>query len=197
LDKFAFHLEKLFMLDVGRKSIRFIVWLVVIFSGSIFFSCANEDCVSVFNNDLLVGFIKADTLASGQIEFHEADTLFYSITAIGNDTIFYDSTNIASTFVLPVNPADDLTTFRFEVIDSIRYDTLTFDPIEIETIYYVNPIPHTITVSYDRKHRIISEDCGTEIAYINLNIEEISFSTTNLAEDKLSRFNEVNIEVFF
>ena len=197
MDKFAFHLEMLFMPVEKRRSYKFIFWLSISLSGSIFFSCANEDCVSVFNNYLLVGFIEADTLESGLIEFHEADTLFYSITAIGNDTIFYDSTDVASTFVLPVNPAEDITTFILQMIDSIRYDTLSFDPIEIDTIYYVNPIPQTITVSYDRKQRIISEDCGVGIAYTNLEIEEITFPSTNLAEDKLSRFNEVNIEVLF
>lgn len=187
----------LFMPAEKRRSFKFIFWLIVILNGSLFFSCANEDCVSVFNNYLLVGFIKTDTLESGQIEFNELDTLFYSVTAIGNDTIFYDKNDIVSTLVLPVDPASGLTSFRLEMIDSIRYDTLSLEPIEIDTIYYVNPIPHTITVSYDRRQRVISENCGVEIAYINLEVEETSFPTTNLAENKLSRFNEVNIEVFF
>ena len=180
-----------------RSLYKFIFWTIVIVSGNLFFSCQNENCVSVFNNYLLVGFINADTLETGEIEFHENDTIFYSVTAIGNDSVFYDKNDIVSTLTLPVNPALGLTTFKLEMIDSIRYDTLSFDPIVIDTTYYINPTPHTITVSYDRRQRIISEECGVEIAYTNLKVEEISFPTSNLTEDKFSRFNEVNIEVFF
>ncbi len=180
-----------------RRSFKFIFFTIAIIHGSIFSSCQNENCVSVFNNYLLVGFVDIDTLASGRVEFHPKDTLFYSVKAIGSDSIFYDKNTTLSTFKFPVNPTADITTFKLEMIDSIRYDTLSLDPINIDTIYYVNPNPHTISVSYERKLRIISEDCGTEIAYINLNIEEITFDTTSLEEDKLSRFNEANIEVFF
>ncbi len=180
-----------------RRFRKFILWSILIVCGNIFFSCQNENCVSVFNNYLLVGFIEIDTLESGKVEFHPKDTLFYSVKAVGSDSVFYDQNTTLSTFKFPVNPAADITTFKLEMIDSIRYDTLSFDPITIDTIYYINPNPHTISVSYERKLRIISEDCGTEIAYINLNIEEITFDTTNLEEDKLSRFNEANIEVFF
>ena len=180
-----------------KRSYTFIFWTVVIMGGNLFFSCKNEDCVSVFNNYLLVGFVDADTLETGEIEFHEQDTLFYSVTAVGNDTIFYDKDDVLSTFKLPVNPSSGLTKFEFKMIDSIEYDTLSLDPIKIDTTYHLNPIPHIISVTYDIRQRIISEDCGVEIAYINLKEEEITFPTTNLVEDRLSRFNEVNIEVFF
>lgn len=197
MDKFAFHFEMLLMPEGKRSVYKFIFWTIVIVSGNIFFSCQNENCVSVFNNYLLVGFVDADTLESGDIEFPKKDTLFYSVTAIGNNSVFYDKNDVVSTIALPVNPALGSTTFHLEMIDSIRYDTLSLDPIVIDTTYYINPTPHTITVSYDRKQRIISVECGVEIAYRNLKVEEISFPTSNLTEDKLSRFNEVNIEVFF
>jgi len=179
------------------RSFRFNFWLIVIMSGNIFFSCANEDCVSIFNNHLLVSFIDADTLESGGIEFHEIDTLFYSVVAVGNDTVFYDSTDVVSTVRLSVDPASDLTTFVFQMLDSISYDTLSNDPIVIDTSYHVNPNPHIISVSYNRSQRIMSEDCGVEIAYTKLKLEEITFQTAVLTDDKLSRLNEVNIEVFF
>lgn len=180
-----------------RRSVKFIFWVLVILGLNLFLTCQNENCVSISNNDLLVSFINVDTLATGEIIFDEIDTLFYSVTAEGNDSVFYDKNTIQSTFPLPVNPALGMTTFQLEMIDSIRYDTLSMDPIQIDTIYYVNPIPHTIAVSYDRTQRIITEDCGVEIFYTNIKVEEISFPTTNLAEDKLSRFNEVNIEIFY
>ncbi len=180
-----------------RRSVKFIFWGLFILGLNLFLSCQNENCVSIANNDLLIGFIRADTLDTGEIIFDEIDTLFYSATADGNDSIIYDKNTVRSTFPFPVNPAKGMTTFHLEMIDSIRYDTLSMDPIQIDTIYYINPTPHTIAVSYDRSQRIISEECGIEIFYTNIKVEEISFPTTNLAENKLSRFNEVNIEVFF
>jgi len=185
------------MAAAKMRSYKIIFWTIVAVCGNIFFSCQNENCVSVFNNYLLVGFIETDTLESGSVEFQPKDTLFYSVTAIGSDSIFYDKDSTLSTFKFPVNPSAEITTFKLEMIDSIRYDTLSMDPVIVDTIYFINPNPHTITVSYDKKLRIISEDCGAEIAYINLNIEEITFETTVLEEDKLNRFNEANIEVYF
>ena len=180
------------------SSHKIIFWSFSLFCGSLFFSCANEDCISIFNNYLLVEFINADTLASGEIEFSAVDTIFYSVTATGNDSVFYNPDNtIRSILTLPVDPVSELTSFRLEMLDSIGYDTLSLDPIVIDTIYYVNPSPHIITVSYDRKEKIITVDCGVEITYTNLQIQEITFPTTNVVDNKLSRLNEVNIEVFF
>lgn len=183
-----------------RRSYKFIFWAIIIFGGNIFFSCQDENCISVFNNDLILGFKDTTAVGSSNMDFY-VDTVFNSITAVGGDTVLYDRTDVASIFPLPVNPSADMTTFILEMIDSIRYDTLSLDPINIDTIYFVNPIPHTITVSYDRTKRIITEECGVEIAYKNLKIEEISFPSYNLVNDKLSRLNEfkdeINIEVLF
>lgn len=194
MDKFAFHFEMLFMPVEKRRSYKFIFWAIVMLGGNLFFSCQNEDCTSIYNNYLLVSFKNANTQ-------DPVDTIFYSVTAEGNDSVFYDSTDVVSELTLPVNPAEGFTTFNLQMIDSIRYDTLSLDPIIIDTIFYVNPTPHIITVSYNRSERIISEDCGVEIGYTNLYLEEISFPSFNLENDKLSRLNEiideVNIEVFF
>lgn len=188
----------LFMPGKRISSYKIIFWSFSLLCGSLFFSCANEDCISIFNNHLLVEFVNADTLESGEIEFSPVDTMFYSITATGNDSILYNPDNIIrSTLTLPVDPASELTSFRLEMLDSIGYDTLSYDPVVIEAIYYVNPTPHIITVSYDRTGKIISVDCGVEITYTNLQIQEITFPTTHLVDNKLSRLNEVNIEVFF
>ena len=198
MDKFAFHFEKQFMTEEGKKPYRLIFWIMIIFYGGIFSSCANEDCVSVFNNNLLVGFLKLDTLESGEIVEVAVDTIFYEVMATGNDSILYGpETVINSLLTLPVDPASDITSFRMDMLDSISYDTLSTDPIIVDTTYHVNPVPHIITVSYRRTQRIITENCGVEITYTGLEIEEITFPVTNLVDDKLSRFNEVNIEVFF
>lgn len=175
-------------------------WLancILAFGVLLLFSCQTEDCVSVFNNYLLVGFIEADTTELGDITFNEKDTVFHSVKAVGNDIIYYDRNTIASTLVLPVNPAENVTSFELVMYDSITIDTVSFDPVIIDTMYFINPRPNIITVSYEQRQRVITEDCGVEIGYINLNVDEITFPETYLVNDRLSRFNEVNIEVFF
>lgn len=185
-----------------RRPYSFIFWVIVIIGGNLFYSCQDEECLSVYNNYLVVQFFDADTLVNGKVEYHPVDTFFYSITAIGNDLTFYNQDSVLSAFNLPVNPASNFTTFILETIDSIAYDTLSHDPLEIEKIYYVNPTPETITVSYNTSERIITEDCGVEIAYTNVYLEEISFPSFDLINDDLSRLNELfkdeaNVEVYF
>ena len=185
------------MLLQGRNN-HFVFFLTILLTvGCIFYSCKNEDCVSIYNNYLLIDFVKADTLDSGNIEFHPIDTVFYTVMAIGNDSVFYDSTDVVNSLILPVNPSSGSSSFRLQMIDSIRTDTVSYDPITTTKKYYVNPTPHVISVSYVRGEKIISEDCGVEISYTHLNIDDTTFPVTNMVDNKLSRFNEVNIEIFF
>lgn len=191
MDKFAFHLETRFM-PVRKKRSNFYIFLAILFlSSSVFFSCANEDCISVFNNHVLLGFVKVDTLESGEIKYSELDTIFYSVKALDNDSVFYEADTTMSIVTLPVNPSSDLTSFELVMLDSISYDSLN------NPTYFLNPNPHRVSVSYRRSQRIISENCGVEIAYTNLNVEEITFKDTALIDNKLSRLNEVNLEVYF
>jgi len=172
-----------------RRSNTWFFSSFLVLIGIVFFSCTSEDCVSTVNNYLLVGFFKKGINQAG--EHPEIDTVFYSVQADGNDVEFYTPGTTVSRLTLPVNPADNVTSFELTMLDSITYDSLN------NPIYYINPNPHYITVSYHRSQRIISEDCGVEIAYSNLKINEITFDSTNLVENNLSRFNEVNIEIFF
>jgi len=176
---------------------RLLFLLAIVLSSNLFFSCQNEDCVSSFNNHLLVGFINLDTLEDGSIDENPLDTMFYEVIARGNDSIFYSPDTLMSIITLPVDPSQDFSTFELYMVDSIAYDTVSVDPLKLQKIYYKNPNPHKISVSYRRRTKVISEDCGIEIQYLNLNVDEITFSDTELVEDKLSRFNEVNIEVYF
>ena len=197
MDKFAFHFEKQFM--APDKTFYFKIMTGLMLSAVVFLSdaCKNEDCVSVFNNDLLVSFITTDTLEDGKVEIHPKDTVFYSIVAEGNDTVFYDKNDTRSIFALPVNPAGEATKFIFQVIDSIRYDTLSLDPLEIDTLYFLNPDPHILSVSYVRRERIITEDCGVEIGYFDIEITGTTFPDATVVADRLDRFNEANIEILF
>jgi hypothetical protein len=189
LDKFAFQLEKQTMLTVISRSKKYIFFSLILI-GAVF-ACKTEDCLSTHNNYLLVGFIKSDTLENGNIAYSPLDTMFYSVAAVGNDSVFYDPGDKASTFKLPVNPAADFTSFRFEMIDSIAYDSLT-----MQKIYYADPNPQILSVSYHRSERVITEDCGIEITFTQIKIEESTFQDT-LINNSLSRFNLVNVEVFF
>ncbi len=170
----------------------FIFLILILFS-----SCKNEDCVSSANNYLLVTFLNVDTLENGSISIKGKDTTFYSVTAIGNDLEFYTKALKKDTLKLPVNPAADQTTFQLVMIDSIRYDTLANNPVVLDTIYYLHPKPHVISVSYERKFRVITESCGMEISYHNLAADTITFPSAALITDYLSRFNTTNIEVYF
>ena len=196
LDKFAFQLETPFMPRLKRRSHTFIFFWLIVLSINWFVACQSEECVSIYNNYLLVGFIKADTLENGKIELSPLDTVFYSVTAEGNDSVFYDQSDVTSFLQLPVNPAGEFTSFKFEMIDSIGYDSLS-----MQNIYYRNPTPHTISVSYHRGERIIVDDCGIEISYTKLTLVDSTFQNTILMSDKLSRLNELtnqfNIEVLF
>jgi hypothetical protein len=180
-----------------RRSYRLLFWSAIIVGSNLIFSCQNEDCVSTFNNHLLVGFFDLDTLENGSIEQTPLDTVFYEIVALGNDSIFYNPDTVMSTLTLPVDPSGDMAAFELYMIESISYDTLSVDPLSVTKVYYKNPNPHRISVSYRRVTRVISEDCGVEIQYVNLKVDEITFSNALLVEDKLSRFNEANIEVYF
>ena len=171
------------------SSHKIFYWIILTFSVSVFFSCANEDCVSISNNYYLVGFFGSERNTAGQ--YPKIDTLFYSVKADGNDIVFYDPDTTISVLSLPVNPAADKTSFELIMLDSITYDESN-DPI-----YHINPNPHRISVSYRRTQRIISVDCGAEISYTSLKVDEITFVDTVVVSDKLSRLNDTNIEVYF
>jgi len=119
------------------------------------------------------------------------------VMAIGNDSVFYSKKIKRDSVRLPVNPAADQTTFEFVMIDSIRYDTLSLNPIRLDTNYYLNKKPHIISVSYTRGHRIITESCGVEISYTNLKPDTITFPAYSLISNKLSRLNKTNLEIYF
>ncbi len=174
---------------------NFYIWGFLLGLAS-FFSCQTEDCFSIFNNDLLVDFKETDTLENGRVTFSALDTMFYEIRAVGNDSVLYSLKRTAKTIVLPVNPAEDQTTFEFYTIAAITYDTISVDPPVVDIIFTPNPIPYTMSVSYRRITRVISEPCGVEIGYISLKVDETSFGIANVVRERLSRFNSVNIEIF-
>jgi len=183
------------------RSYRLFFWSAILVSINLIFSCQNEDCVSTFNNEMLIGFFEADTLENGDVVIQEKDTVFYSVVADGNDSVFYDIDTLVSVMKLPVDPAGDRTAFEFYMIDSIGIDTLSFDPLELEVTIYPVQQPYCLEVSYRRFTQVISEECGVEIGFVNLEVDDTTFPAYEIDSDRLSRFNleneRVNIEVFF
>ena len=188
LDKFAFHLEKRFMSTEKTQSFKIFFLLLVVFGG-LFFSCANEDCVSVATNYYQIAFFDSEPNSSGN--FPSIDTLFYSVVADDNDYSYYGPDTTVSVLSLPVNPAADMTSFELTMLDSISYDSLN------NPIYHVNPNPHYVTLQYRRSQRIISEACGVEIFYTKIKIDQITFEDTVVVADRISRLNDANVEVYF
>jgi len=148
-----------------------------------------------------VAFFEADTLESGEIDIGGIDTTFFAVIADGNDSVFYDPGTTDSVYTLPLDPANELTAFEFYMIDSVITDTISHDPLEIEISYIPNPEPYILNVSYRSFTRVITEDCGVEIGYGGLSVDETTFPSYEIDSDRLSRFNEpnkrVNIEIFF
>jgi hypothetical protein len=183
------------------RSYRLFFWSAILVSIHLIFSCQNEDCVSTFNNEMLIGFYDADTLENGDVVIQEKDTIFYSVVADGNDSIFYDVDTIVSVVTLPVDPGADMTAFEFYMIDSVSIDTLSMDPLEFEVTIFPRKEPYFLQVSYRKITQVISEECGVEIGFVNLEVDDSTFPAYEIDSDRLSRFNleneRVNIEVFF
>jgi hypothetical protein len=187
-------------LNPGRSFKRFFFLFLIVSAFN--YSCKKEDCVSIFNNHLLVGFYETDTLESGAVDIIPKDTLFYQVSAPGNDSIFYGPDKTVSVLTLPVDPAGATTTFELFMVESVSYDTISKDPLLVEATYTPVSTPHIIEVSYDRSTRIITEECAVEIAFTGLTIGEITFPNYALGEGVLSRLqfdneDRVNIEVYF
>lgn len=183
------------------RSYRLFFWLAIIVVSNLLFSCKDEDCVSIFNNDMLLGFYETDTLETGEVIIEEKDTTFFAIIADGNDSTFYDPSTTASVFTLPVDPASEFTAFELYMIDSVATDTISNDPLEIEITYFTDSVPHFLDVSYRSFTRVITEDCGVEIVYVNLEVDDTTFPTYEVEAAQLTRFNEenekVNVKVYF
>lgn len=183
------------------RSYRLFFWSAILISSNLIFSCQNEDCLSTFNNEMLIEFFEADTLENGEIVIQEIDTVFFAVVANGNDSVFYDYNTTVSVMTLPVNPAAERTDFEFYMIDSVGIDTLSINPLELEVTIYPVQQPYFLEVSYRRITKVISEDCGVEIGYVNLEVANSTFPVYEIDSDRLSRFNleneRVNIEVYF
>ncbi len=154
-------------------------------------ACETETCVSLANNNLLVSFYKGDSITSKNI-------MFEYVKAVGNDSIFYDHETLQPGYQFPVNPAADETLFIMQVIDTVTFDTISYDPVVLEPRYHLRDRIDSLWVEYKRSERIITIDCGVEINYTNLMIKKCTFQGYEFEGDNtsLSRLNDVNIKIY-
>ncbi len=170
-----------------KKRLISVFWVVLgYFAGA----CETEDCVSIANNDLLISFYDSDSTKLREV-------FFDYVVAEDNDSLLYSREKPSSSYAFPLNPAADETIFLMQVIDSVRLDTISLDPVDIDTVYVLREQIDTIWVEYIRKQRIITEECGVEISYGSLELKVNSFPGHEVVNNSLSRFNDVNIKIFF
>ncbi len=188
MNNFAAHVEITEKIAEMHTLKAHFIPFVLIFSGFLVLSCENEDCVSVHTNNFLVEFWKADSSATRKIAF-------YSIKAENNDSVFYNLDSARSLYSLPVNPAANATTFIFTEIDTIIRDTVSYEPLDVKADTSFSS--KLIELSYQKGERIISVDCGVEIAYSKVNVEKCDFPNYVLEKTDLSRFNHDNIKIYY
>jgi len=123
-----------------------------------------------------------------QVQFYRNDSLqtfgsrvalevqFEEISAIGLDTIFFDTLNTQSNFALPLSNLESTTAFTFT--DSLG----TID---------------TLQLNYFKKLIVNGPDCGFTEEYQDLSISEHTFETALIVKELLELGDEIHVEVFY
>lgn len=102
-------------------------------------ACLDDpDCNSKTTDFINVQFFDLETKSASEV-------MVNSLTALNSDSTFLQDTTVTS-IRLPLEPNVGLTTFAFN--SEFGLDTLSF--------------------TYSNKSRLVSEECGIEIIYINL-----------------------------
>ncbi len=141
------------------------ILLILLFS---FVACEdNTDCSSSTQSQVKVSF-RALTIPQPPL-------LYERIFAIGaEENASTGATFYENVYELPVNTLTNSTIFIFEGINNLR---------------------DTIEVSYDVQYRIISELCGVELIYRDLEIIYTSFDSITVVTPIMTRQTEVNFEI--
>lgn len=172
-------------MSLSRASVCFLCCTFILW----FAACEAENCVSVATNDMQVRFYENDSTTSRRVRFRY-------LQAIGNDSVFYTIDTVALTYSFPLDPERDRTDFALQILDTAYFDTLSTEPLELELVTVYLP-PDTLSVEYRRLMRIITEECGVEISYEELRVIRATFPAYKLISEQVSRFDEVNLEVYF
>jgi len=134
------HFKVMVLLDL--KHLKFLVFTLLLCI--IFQSCSNiTDCGLIANREVKVVFGKR----TNKIISDSTSIPVIYVSAIGTDSIFYDSSLSASKISLPLSQLADSSIFIFKT-DSISKDTIKF--------------------KYHRELQMVSSDCGFNMAYSSL-----------------------------
>ena len=165
---------------MARKSILYVSILVLLGM----FSCKDTPCNSVFTSDFEVDYFRLSFFEPDSVAVDQPGIYFVSVTAVDEDSIFY-ADEVRTNLILPVDPAQDFTTYIIQSQDS----SLIEDSVVVVT--------DTLIVQYNRRQRLISEDCGPEQLYVDFMIEETTYDSLNLFNDQLRTTNDRFIEIFY
>lgn len=165
----------------------FLRLLLYISLTSLLFSVACDDtpCSSEFTNEFEIEYFKLVYNETDSETVEQPDIIFTRVFALGNEDSLLVSNEEATTITLSVDPNAPMTTFIIETLDSTT--------IEDSSIVIFD----TLNVSYNRRQRLISEDCGPEQLYVDFVISETTYDSINLFNDQLRTTNNRFIEVFY
>ncbi len=128
--------------------------------------CENTDCITFSRNYVIIDFLDSTGVRK--------DTTFSYITAEGSNVIFYSDTTLYK-YALPINTDESETTFIFHGTDNIT---------------------DTLQVGYLRRQRLISEDCGFELQFRQLEIIRSSFPDAISMNKDLNILYETDIRIY-
>ncbi len=144
------------------------------------YACDVEDCISTKSSAVQVEFYSF---------YHKKKLPIWINDTVSNDTLI-------NQLGLLLNPAVDTTSYQFVYID-YKYDTIpNTDPPETE-LDSLGIVTSSITFSYTRRQRIISESCGVEQSFYKLEIVDHDFDSAVVVNDTIDRFNPVNVQIYF
>jgi len=128
--------------------------------------CENTDCITFSRNFVIVDFLDSTNVRK--------DTTFSYITAAGSNLIFYSDTTLYK-YALPIDTDKDETTFLFQSLNG-----------EMDTLQ----------VGYQRRQRLISEDCGFELQFRQLEIIHSSFPGAVSLGNDLNILYDTDIRIY-
>ena len=146
----------------------------ILFFILIFFStgCGEEDCLSNFTSLVSIQFI--NTVDERPVP------IYNYVYAIGfNETILFNEVEPSHTFVLPVNPGAEATSYVFS------NETLS----------------DTLTLTYTRRARVLSSKCDLEHRFLDLKAHSdprlTTFDSLIVEKNVLSNPTaEINVKIF-
>lgn len=142
---------------------------VIFFLAVWFLSCGNEpDCdLKIPSDRVQIAFFNDEDSTVKSLDFDR-------IRAAGSDSILYGDGDSLSVFTVYLNPSADTVAYYF--VTGVRRDTLV--------------------LSYSRELEWLSEECGPNFRYENLEVSYDSFDNLQLVEPVLDYEINENIRVY-